>query len=150
MTVDVKNRQVMSSILVVVVPSIIGIFGICIVLIYFNKSYKLKIKRFSDRIPLTHDEIYIKYFSNSGVSKKRVKELWLEIAEVLELPAEQLLPSDRFAIELAPHVGYEFCDQISDMNYIISKRCLRTKINQASINTIEDYIIAFKNDNVSI
>ena len=126
------------------IPAIlIGIFGVMVVWMYFRKAEKVKTAHFLGRKEYTLHEIYKSFFSDSDVSEKCFEELWQELADLLELPASKLLPSDRFSVELAPPKGLDFGDPAKDVISYINKKCHEAGISPSTINTIEDYILTF-------
>lgn len=56
---------------------------------------------FSDREPLGAEEIFVRYYGDSGLEKSVVGRLWNECAAKLKIPPEKLRPTDRFEHELA-------------------------------------------------
>lgn len=120
-----------------------GVIGVLVVAFYFRKAHKARDDRFANRAERSMHEIFESHFSNCGVAEGRFVELWKELADILEVPAGKILPSDRFQIELAPPKGFEFNDQINDVMYMIGKRCQRAGFDPRSINSVRDYIITF-------
>jgi hypothetical protein len=88
-------------------------------LAYFIGAKRLSCKRarFKDRENLTCEEIYNRYFSNSGLPREKVIALWMQIAKELKLESGRLRPTDRFDKELSPVLNNE--DELADLEDLI-------------------------------
>ena len=126
-----------------VIATIIGILSSAAAIIYFSKAHSEKKKTYSKRSRNTPHQIYISFFSSTNVSEDRFRELWEELSDILEIPDDQLLPSDRFKVELRSPKGLLFGDQINDVMHLIDKRCANLGIDPEKIETIYDYITKF-------
>lgn len=56
---------------------------------------------FADRESLTTEEIFTRYYGDSGFERSVIVRLWDECAAKLKVPSEKLRPADRFEQELA-------------------------------------------------
>ena len=104
-----------------------------------------RLKRFENRPDLGFDEIYDDFFSNKGLPKELVHELWNEVCTTLDVPTGKLRPTDRFDQELAAPKGWEFDDDIVDLQ-LASKRRLKqngTQADLSQIRTVADYVEFF-------
>lgn len=90
---------------------------VCVKLAYRIEAKRLPTKqaRFKDRENLSVEEIYQRYFSDSGLQKEKVLDLWLKIAQTLHLEPGRLRPTDRFDTELAPVQGHHVEDELIDL-----------------------------------
>lgn len=124
---------------------IVGLIGVSIVIWYFNTAYRKKIARFATRENMSTENIYEKYFADSGIPKDIVIQLWNELAFIIELPKEKLRPSDRFLYELAPEKGFDFDDPMNGFHMYLKKKLqmLGHKSDISTINTVNDYIHIF-------
>jgi hypothetical protein len=83
------------------------------------KRLPTKRARFADRENLNVEEIYERYFSDSGLKKEEVIDLWIKIAQTLHLEPGRLRPTDRFDAELAPVRGYLVEDELVDLEDLV-------------------------------
>ena len=81
--------------------------------------------RFSDREELSLDEIYHRYYSDSGLLAGSVCEVWTQIAARLNVAPGLLRPSDRFDTQLSPVRGFPIEDELSDVEEYIRGRLAR-------------------------
>ncbi len=90
---------------------------VCVKLAYRIEARRLPTKqaRFKDRENLNVEEIYQRYFSESGLKKEKVIDIWMKIAQTLHLEPGRLRPTDRFDAELAPVRGYHVEDELIDL-----------------------------------
>jgi hypothetical protein len=90
---------------------------VCVRLAYRIEAKRLPTKqaRFTDRENLNVEEIYQRYFSDSGLRKEKVIDLWIKIAQTLHLEPGRLRPTDRFDAELAPVQGHLVEDELIDL-----------------------------------
>jgi hypothetical protein len=56
---------------------------------------------FGGREPLAAEDIFARYYGDSGLNKDVIVRLWNECAAKLRIPPEKLRPTDRFEHELA-------------------------------------------------
>jgi hypothetical protein len=71
---------------------------------------RVRIKRIADREPLSPDQIFSRYYKDSGLKEDFVVLVWGDIAKILALPAGKLRPCDKFNDELKPLTGWYFYD----------------------------------------
>ena len=127
----------------VLVPALVGCLGVVLVSLYFRKAGEGRTSLFSTRSEQNLHDIYRTHFAATQVSEEKFLGLWIELAEILEVPPGKLLPSDRFRVELSPPSGYEFNDQIKDVMYVIGRNCNRTGVKPEQIQTMRDFVVAF-------
>ncbi len=100
-------------------------------------------KRFENRESMSLEEIFNQYYINSNINKLRFKRIWNDVADILQLDAQKLRPSDRFDTELAPVKGYHLEDeQLVDLEECIMMHCQKRNINmnQYKLDTLDDII----------
>ena len=104
-------------------------------------------KRFENRPNLSADHIYANFVAGRNLPKEFVCELWNEVAESLQLSAGRLRPSDRFDEELAAPKGWEFDDEILDLQWAAKRRLkqIGTQVDLSQIKTVGDYVEFFCN-----
>jgi len=120
----------------------IGSTGIaCVASFWFAKQRK---KRFlNSRQTLSDEDIYLQYFSESGLSQPLVHELWQEVADAFRLPSGKLRPTDRFGNELG---GYWIVsDEVDILTKIAVERAKRhsIKLELSEIKTLGEYVKRF-------
>lgn len=71
---------------------------------------RVRTSRFTGRETLSPEEIYRRYFHDTGLRQDVVVRQWQETAKSLELPSELLRPTDRFDTELRPLAGWPLYD----------------------------------------
>jgi hypothetical protein len=125
---------------------VIGILLIAgAVLVWAYVPRRQRFKRFEGRPDLSLDQIYTEFFASKNLPKELVRELWNEVSVALHLPPGKLRPTDRFDLELAAPKGWEFDDDIVDVQ-LASKRRLKQSGTQADlshIKTVADYVEFF-------
>ena len=127
----------------------VWIFGVALVAasVFFWSliPHRRRLMRFRQREELALDTIFTDFFGASGFPRPLVLELWNEVASLLRVPPGKLRPSDRFDKELAPVEGWEFDDEIGDLNWAAEKRLkeLGKSADLPEIQTIRDYIEFF-------
>ena len=106
---------------------------------------RLRRKRFDYRPELNLDEIYREYFAAKKLPKDLTCELWKEVSETLRLPFGKLRPTDRFDQELAAPKGWEYDDEIVDLQWAAERRLKRIggQADLSQIKTVADYIELF-------
>lgn len=67
----------------------------------FVASRRKREAEFGGREPIAVEEIFSRYYGDSGLAQSVVMRLWNECAAKLKVPAEKLRPSDRFEHEFA-------------------------------------------------
>jgi hypothetical protein len=76
-------------------------FGLAAGVWSFVASRRKRQAEFGGREALLSEEIFARYYADSGLDMNVVVRLWNECAAKLKLPPEKLRPSDRFDRELA-------------------------------------------------
>jgi hypothetical protein len=120
-----------------------GTLAVAIVWAYFREARRAKESSLCSRPEANLHEVYLLHFVGTGISEVEFSEAWRELAGMLEIPAERLLPSDRFAVELAPPRGYDYDDPVGGVRHVIAERCSRMNLDPNSIKTVRDYVVAF-------
>jgi hypothetical protein len=117
--------------------------GGLLVWVYVPK--KRRLKRFEYRPELDLDEIYQEFFAAKSLPRDLVCELWKEISEVLHVPAGKLRPDDRFDRELAAPKGWEYDDELSDLQWVAERRLKQIggQGDLSQIKTVGDYVEFF-------
>ncbi|MEK7333483.1 MAG: hypothetical protein AAB017_08915 [Nitrospirota bacterium] len=119
--------------------TIVGLGGLTgIFLIVYPKFKKRAI--FADRQYLTMDEIYSRYYLDSGLSKDVVLKLWGNVAELLQLPKGKLRPTDKFGKELGPYQVID--DDINELQAFTLRQLkeVGVSVDFSTIKTLDDYI----------
>jgi hypothetical protein len=106
-----------------------------------------RLKQFQGRPDLSLEQIHGEFFGRANFPKELVSELWNEVAESLRLPPGKLRPTDRFDKELAAPQGWEFDDEILDVQWAAERRLKRsgTQADLSQIKTVGDYVEFFCN-----
>jgi hypothetical protein len=97
----------------------------------------------SDRESLSHDEIFGRFYSSSGLSREVVMQLWEEVATALGYDASRIRPTDRFGVELKE---FRFMDgEVDDLSAIAHERVRRhgLSIDLSTVATVDDYVRTF-------
>lgn len=120
----------------------IGILGWTI---FRSSTYVDKVRgsRFAGRSPLDDNSFFERYYSASGLGKDIVFQLRHEIETALRIPAQMLLPTDRFSTELSVVRGWEYTDGGLDELYLLNRdreKRLGVQIPLAELITADDYI----------
>jgi hypothetical protein len=104
-----------------------------------------RLKRLDGRDDLSIDQIYTEFFAGNNLPKELACELWNEVATCLRLPPGKLRPTDRFERELAAPKGWEFDDDIVDIQFASNRRLKRSGVQAdlSQIKTIGDYVEFF-------
>jgi hypothetical protein len=76
-------------------------FGLAAGIWSLAASKRKRQAEFGGRESLPTDEIFARYYSDSGIEKSVVLRLWGECAAKLKIQPEKLRPTDRFEQELA-------------------------------------------------
>jgi hypothetical protein len=94
------------------------------------------------RVSIGIEELYERYYANSGLSKASVSEIWNEIATTLRVPPEKLRPTDRFGEDIGLYFGPS--DRLDTLSQLASKRARRRQLNVrlAAFRTVDDYVRA--------
>ncbi|MHC4321712.1 MAG: hypothetical protein ACYST3_05495 [Planctomycetota bacterium] len=120
------------------------VFILFIIIAYLMESKRLpkKIQRFSGRERLTLDEIYRSFYADSGIGEKKISELWVKIANILQLDAGKLRPTDQFDVELRPVEGHLVEDELVELNYFLRDECINKgiPIPKAKLKTLDELI----------
>jgi hypothetical protein len=97
---------------------------------------------FERRVELKAEEIYLEHFSHSGLPPGLVLELWHEVADVFNLPAGKLRPSDRFGEELGNYgITGDDLYELAGLA-ILRARLYGGDINLRGIKTLDCYVRA--------
>lgn len=99
--------------------------------------------RFAGRVAIDFDTFFQRYYSGK-IDRLTVEELLRHVADELSLPAEKLLPSDRFDVELRPVRGWEL-DSGKGILLVELDKLARAKGSQVDLQTIvtlDDYLNA--------
>jgi hypothetical protein len=88
-------------------------------------------------------DFYAKFYADSGIDSVLIDELVRHIAAELSVDAAKILPSDRFAVELAPARGNAW-DSGFGILAIELKRLAKEKGRHLDqpIETVDDYLRA--------
>ncbi len=100
----------------------------------------LKAKIFSRRQSLSDDDIYNKFYYGTKLPKNKVLSKWKMVSKILKIPADKLLPTDKFGEELGP---YWFVGDPLDELEIIAKRNFKANGidgSKISIRNLDEYI----------
>jgi hypothetical protein len=126
---------------------IVVVVGVGGVLAWNFLPRRQRLKRFHGRPNLSLEQIHSKFFGQTNFPKELVSELWKEVAESLRLPPGKLRPTDRFDQELAAPKGWEFDDEILDVQWAAERRRKRSEIKTdlSQIKTVGDYVEFFCN-----
>lgn len=111
---------------------------------YFLPRHQ-RLKRFENRAELSLEQIYGEFLASKNLPKDLACELWNEVATCLCLPSGKLRPTDRFDRELVAPKGWEFDDEILDVQWAAERR-LKQSGSQADlshIKTVADYVEFF-------
>ena len=98
---------------------------------------------FGGREPLAAEEIFARYYVDSGLDERVVVHLWNDCAAKLKVPAEKLRPTDRFDQELAAADSWSsLADPREDLaSYALSRaKKLGTTVDLKSPKTLNDLI----------
>jgi hypothetical protein len=98
---------------------IVGVLGYFYSTWYVNRA---RMSRFAGREVMGPQEIYRRYFHNSGLREEVFVNQWREVARSLELPAGLLRPSDRFDTELKPLTGWPLYDDQIEHLFVWAQR----------------------------
>jgi hypothetical protein len=106
---------------------------------------RLRLKRFEDRSDLSLDQIYAEFFASKNLPKQLACELWREVSTSLRLPPGKLRPTDRFDQELAAPKGWEYDDDIVEIQWAAERRLKQsgTQADLSQIKTVADYVELF-------
>ncbi len=72
----------------------------------------LKLRRFKGRNPQSISDVYDSCVEARGLDKDQWIQLFVQVAEILDLPPEVLRPFDRFSVELAPLPWFRVNDEL--------------------------------------
>ena len=99
--------------------------------------------RFADRTAMAFDAFFQKYYFGK-IDPVVLEELLKHVADELSLPAEKLLPSDRFEIELRPARGWEMDSGkgilLTELDKLARDKGVR--VDRQRITTLDDYLNA--------
>lgn len=94
----------------------------------------------SQRKTLSMDEIYRRFYADLGLPQELVTDLWQEIAQVLDVPAGKMRPSDEFGKTIGAY--WITSDKLDQLGIVAKKRAEQSgrNINLESISCVDDYI----------
>lgn len=98
--------------------------------------------RFSMHPSIPPAEFYMRYYANSGIAQARIGEIVNHVASELSLPAQKLLPTDRFDNEMSPPKGWNW-DAGSGILTVELQRLAKQRgvsIDYTTILTLDDYL----------
>jgi hypothetical protein len=123
----------------------IGILGLVAFLFWhgLRRERHTLASRFAERPAMPFDAFFQTYYVGK-IDAVTLEELLRHAANELALPAEKLLPSDRFDVELRPARGWEMD---SGKGILLSElvKLARTKgvqVDVQQISTLDDYLKA--------
>jgi hypothetical protein len=130
---------VLASILLVLIMVAVG-GGVW----YFVPRHQ-RLKRFESRPDLSLEQIYDEFLAGKNLPKGLACELWNEVASCLHLPPGKLRPTDRFDQELAAPKGWEFDDDIVEIQLASERRLKQSDAHAdlSHIKTVADYVEFF-------
>jgi hypothetical protein len=98
---------------------------------------------FGGREPVAAEEVFARYYADSGLDERVVVQLWSDCAAKLKVPAEKLRPTDRFEHELAVADFWSSLDDLREdlADYALSRaKKLGATIDLKSPKTLDDLI----------
>jgi hypothetical protein len=109
--------------------------------VWTKKEHNTIQERFKDRIEIPPIDQLRSTFNSKDLDVERALAVWEKIAGNLQVSPGKLRLTDRFDIELAPSIGWEFDSTLADLNQQLTSLVDRKKsVNLASIKTIKDYL----------
>jgi hypothetical protein len=104
-----------------------------------------RLKRLERRSELSPDQIYGQFFAPQNLPRELALELWNEVAVSLNLPPGKLRPADRFDKGLAPPKGWEYDDEVHEVQWAAERRLKRSGLegDPSRIETLADYVRFF-------
>lgn len=115
----------------------------CLPVLWHFNPQRQRLKHLRSREDLPMDAIYDRFFSETGLQKSLVLEVWAEVATLLRVPAGKLRPSDRFDKELAPGgVWLDLDKDAIQLNLAARDRLKQfgSKSDFSAAHTLRDYI----------
>ena len=102
-----------------------------------------RLSRFRDRENLSLEDIYARYFRDSGIEEETFFKVWQDAAKRLNLPMGKLRPTDRFDQELKPLPEWAYYDDYVEV--LLESAMKSTKrggltINIAELQTLGDFV----------
>ena len=126
---------------------ILGILIVITIGIFYGIRYHririaIKRKRFEDRESLAMNDIYQKFYSDSGLDKNHIIAQWLFVAKSLDLDPGLLRPTDKFKVELGPVKNYPCPSEFDDLEEEIGRKTVELNYTSKNLNfeTLDDYI----------
>lgn len=127
--------------------ALIWIGGLGLVALLFwhglRREHRALATRFADRSAMPFDAFFQTFYAEK-IDPVTLEELLRHAANELEIPAEKLLPSDRFDVELRPATGWEMDSGkgilLSELNTLAQTKSVRVDLQQ--ITTLDDYLNA--------
>jgi hypothetical protein len=121
------------------------VFGIAVAGVLFLTTSLTEKRRRSNfekaRSAMTLENIYEKWYVNSGIKFERFREIWMEVGEYLHLDPRSLRPSDRFGIEIGK--GGLTTDDLDSLGEAAVKHLRFSGLGSAAlagIKTVDDYV----------
>lgn len=127
-------------------PALFGfllVTGLTAALVSMFYVKRTRLKRFSDREVLSREDIYARYFRDSGLEKVTIVSVWEDVAKVLALPPEKLRPTDRFDQELRPlSEWYHYDDNVEHLFAwaLKSAKIRGVTVNFDEVQTLGDFV----------
>jgi hypothetical protein len=92
------------------------------------------------RPTLSNEQVFENFYGDSGFDKVKVIELWLEIAQTLNVPSGQLRPTDRFGEDIGRYLVTS--DALDVLSHIAGQRLKAKGSSQdlQGIKTVDDYV----------
>jgi hypothetical protein len=112
-------------------------------LIYRHVKSRASLTLLDEREELSNDEIYQKFYASTDLEKPIVIELWHEVADILEVPATRLRPSDKFGKDVG--VYWITSEKLDELGVVAKKRAetLGKSIDLTAIDTVDAYVKTF-------
>lgn len=118
-----------------------SVLAIGTLLMYAKSKRRTKMK-LRERQDLNDDELYLQFYSNSGISQAKVMELWHEVADALKVAPGQLRPDDEFGKDIGTwSVTSEDLDYLGQLALKRAKIVGRS-IDLQAIKSVDDYVRA--------
>jgi hypothetical protein len=104
--------------------------------------HRRELKRLNQRESIGDEEVYRRYYADSGLSKVSVREVWMEIATTLRAPPDKLRPTDRFGKDVGTYLVTS--EELDDLFELAQCPAKRRQVNLAAerLVTVDDYVRA--------
>ena len=123
---------------------VVGVsFGVVYCVLSCFLPERLRSRRLAKREKLPFNEIYSSFLNDVPITREKVEQLWVEIAETLDLDPAVLRPADRFSVELACK-SFPLVDLSEKLEFKINRELKTIPKSEwpKSIATLRDCIIA--------